>query len=383
MSAGYDLTGNTVTGGINGSKGNSNSSSVYYDNTEIRAGGTFQLTTKEDATFKGANVTADKIDFEIGKNLNVISLQDEYKQNGENKGIGINYGHAEQSDGKSYNSPSGNLSYGESKGESKWVNNQTAITAENGGNIKVGETLTNIGAVVGSQNESLQIEAREVVAVNLKDSDNGKDYNVGLSGIDRKNPVPQTSLQYSDHNKEQETNATFVNTVVVENGKEINLEERGINTEISKAQVIIKDDVTEQIDTVLHTDLLNKDKREDLVNDLNTIGENSKIIGESVGTKLNNNKNGSSEAEIWELEKQTLENITNATEEIVKNKESLVITNEERNDYDKLADKFKDYGVSEIVVVSNETVFRDSNVNIIEGAQAGFDKDTGVIYITE
>ena len=33
--------------------------------------------------------------------------------------------------------------------------------------------------------------------------------------------------------------------------------------------------------------------------------------------------------------------------------------------------------------MSNDTVFRDSDGNIIEGAQAGYDKNTGVIYITE
>ena len=48
--------------------------------------------------------------------------------------------------------------------------------------------------------------------------------------------------------------------MVIENNKEINLEERRINTDIEKAQVITKDDVVEQIDTVLHTDLLNKEK---------------------------------------------------------------------------------------------------------------------------
>ncbi len=299
MSAGYDFTGGTVTGGVNGSKGNSNSSSVYYDNTVINAGGTFQLTTKEDATFKGANVTADKIDFEIGGNLNVISLQDEYKLNGENKSGGINYGHTEQSDGKSYNSPSGNLSYGESKGDSKWVNNHTSIIAENGGSIKVGETLTNVGAIIGSMNDSVRIEAKEVVVENLKDHDNGKGYNVGLSGVDRKNVVPQTELQYGSHDKEQDTNATFVNTVVIENGKEINLEERGINTDIEKAQVITKDDVVEQIDTVLHTDLLNKEKRKELVNDLNTIignlgdikNEVANIYDTAISKIANNDKN--------------------------------------------------------------------------------------------
>ena len=184
-SVGYDITGGTVTGGINGNKGNSNSSSVSYDNTVINAGGTFHLTTKEDATFKGANVTADKIDFEIGGNLKVESLQDEYKLDGKNKGGSLNYGHTESNAG-SYNSGSGNVSYGESSGDSKWVNNQTSIIAENGGNIKVGETLTNVGSIIGSKNDTMNIEAKELVVENLKDHSNGKDYNVGLSGIDEK-----------------------------------------------------------------------------------------------------------------------------------------------------------------------------------------------------
>ena len=78
-----------------------------------------------------------------------------------------------------------------------------------------------------------------------------------------------------------------------------------------------------------------------------------------------------------------MENITKATEEVVKNKDNLVITNDERNDLDKLTEKYNDYGVTKIEVVSNDTVFRDSDGNIIEGAQAGYDKNTGVIYITE
>jgi filamentous hemagglutinin len=96
-----------------------------------------------------------------------------------------------------------------------------------------------------SLNEGMRIEAKEVVIENLKDHDNGKDYNIGLGGIDKKNAIPQTELQYSSHDKEQDTNATFVNTGVIENGQEINLEEKGINTDIDKAQVITKDDVIE------------------------------------------------------------------------------------------------------------------------------------------
>ena len=73
-----------------------------------------------------------------------------------------------------------------------------------------------------------------------------------------------------------------------------------------------------------------------------------------------------------------MENITKATEEVVKNKDNLVITNDERNDLDKLTEKYNDYGVTKIEVVSNDTVFRESDGNIIEGAQAGYDKNTGV-----
>ena len=67
----------------------------------------------------------------------------------------------------------------------------------------------------------------------------------------------------------------------------------------------------------------------------------------------------------------------------IKNKENLSITNEERNDLDKLAKKYSDYGVNKIEVVSNDTVFRDSEGNVMEGAQAGYDKNTGIIYITK
>jgi hypothetical protein len=176
-----------------------------------------------------------------------------------------------------------------------------------------------------------------------------------------------------------------VNTVVLENEKEINLEERGINTDIGKAQVITKDDVTEQIDTVLHTDLLNKEKREDLVNDLDTIGENSKIIGESVETKLNNNKNGDSNAGMGDLEKQPLSNITKAVEEVVKNKENLVLSETDRDSKEKLKDtikdKYADYGVTDVIIIPDGIQLKgeDGEMHSVNGA---FSRD-GVIYITE
>ena len=172
-SVGYDVAQRTMTGGVNVSGGKSNTDSRYYDNTVINVGGIFQLTTKEDALFAGVNVTADKINFDIGRDLSIISLQDEYKSDGKNWGAGLNV--SGKLEGTQFETgsarPSIGGNYGENHQDSKWVNNQTTIIAENGGNIKVGETLTNIGAIIGSLSDQnkLSIEANKVVVENLKD----------------------------------------------------------------------------------------------------------------------------------------------------------------------------------------------------------------------
>ena len=279
-SVGYDIVNQNIIGGLNVSGGNSNTSSKYYDNSVINVGGTFQLTTKEDALFAGVNVTADKINFDIGRDLSIISLQDEYKSDGKNWGAGLNVsGKLEGTQFETGSSrPSMGGNYGENHQDSKWVNNQTTIIAENGGNIKVGETLTNIGSVIGSLSEEnkLSIEANKVVVENLKDHNEGSNYGLGLSGIGlgskeqgNTTPIGQTSVQYGSHDKQQDSNATFVNTEITEAGKKLNLEELGINTDINKAQVVTKDEVVEQIDTVLHTDLLNEVTRNQVIRDIN------------------------------------------------------------------------------------------------------------------
>ena len=59
----------------------------------------------------------------------------------------------------------------------------------------------------------------------------------------------------------------------MQNGEKVDLEARGINTDTSKAQVVTKDEVVDPIDTDLHTDLFNKEKRKELINDLKQLGE--------------------------------------------------------------------------------------------------------------
>ena len=291
-SVGYDIVNQNMTGGLNVSGGNSNTTSKTYDNTTISAGGIFQLTTTEDATFKGANVIADKINFDIGKNLNIISLQDEYKSDGKSYGVGIDVSGEIPGTKKETGVPipSFSGSYSTNSEDSKWVNNQTSIIAENGGNVKVGETLTNIGAIIGSLSEDnkLSIDANKVVIENLKDYNKGENKGAGISGISPETLVPQTSIQYGSHDKEQNTNATFVNTEITENGVKLDLEKLGINTDINKAQVITKDEVVEQIDTVLHTDMGNQKVRDQFVEDIFKTGALIPEIAQGIKEGINN-----------------------------------------------------------------------------------------------
>ena len=146
-----------------------------------------------------------------------------------------------------------------------------------------------------------------------------------------------------------------------------------------------KDDVVDPIDTVLHTDLLNKDKREGILNDINTLVENSEIIGTAIGTKLDNNKHGDPNAAMGDLEKQSLVNITKAVEEVVKNKENLVLSESDRENKEKLKetikDKYEKYGVTDVVIIKDGELLmgEDGEMHAVNGA---FSRD-GVIYIPQ
>ena len=190
---------------------------------------------------------------------------------------------------RGYALPSFGGNYSQDNADSKWVSNQTSIIANNGGNIKVNETLTNIGAIVGSLSEDnkLSIDTKKLVTEDLKDYNKGENYGIDVSGIGKDTWVPQTGVQYGSHDKEQNTNVTFANTEITENGVKLDLEKLGINTDITKAQVVTKDEVVEQIDTVLHTDLINTTTRNQVMVDILQTGALIPEIAQGIKEGLN------------------------------------------------------------------------------------------------
>ena len=174
-----------------------------------------------------------------------------------------------------------NVNGSKGNGEKEWVNKQTSLIAKNGGKIDT-ENLTNIGAIIGSESETnkLKVSANKVVVKDLEDKN--KYENIG-GGVSFGTNVPNVSVKYDKVDKEQINRATALNTDFEISGKKTSAEDLGFNTDISKAQEVTKDE-ERHLDAELHTDLLGKDKQEELkkaggiISDLTTaLGNKGKI----------------------------------------------------------------------------------------------------------
>ena len=156
---------------------------------------------------------------------------------------------------------SANINGSKGNGEKEWVNTQTSLIAKNGGKIDT-ENLTNIGAVIGSESEinKLKVSANKVVVKDLEDKN--KYENIG-GGVSFGTDVPNVSVKHDKVDKEQINRATALNTDFEVAGQKVKAEDLGFNTNKDKAQEVTKDE-ERHLDAELHTDLLGKDKQEEL-----------------------------------------------------------------------------------------------------------------------
>ncbi|MDH2314638.1 hemagglutinin repeat-containing protein [Fusobacterium nucleatum] len=257
-----------------GTKGRGNGTN--YINSTVNVGGKLKADS-ENLTLSGANVEADKLDIKA-KNLVIESKQDKSERKDSS------YGGSFSIDLVNPSSFSANINGSKGNGEKEWVNKQTTLIARNGGKIDT-DSLTNIGAVIGSLNEKekLKVSANKVVVKDLEDKN--KYENIG-AGITIGTDVPNTSIKHDKIDKEQIDRATAINTDFEISGKKTSAEDLGFNTDIDKAQEKTKDE-EKHLDAELHTDLLGKDKQEELkkaggiISDLTTaLGNKSKTEGD-------------------------------------------------------------------------------------------------------
>ena len=234
-----------------GAKGKGNGTS--YVNSTINVGGKLK-TNSENLTLSGANVEADKVDIKA-KNVLIESKQDKSENKDSTYGGGFSIDLANPSNF------SANINGSKGNGEKDWVNTQTSLIARNGGKIDT-ENLTNIGAVIGSENETnkLKVSANKVVVKDLEDKN--KYENIG-GGVSFGTDVPNVSVKHDKVDKEQINRATALNTDFEIAEQKVKAEDLGFNTNKDKAQEVTKDE-ERHLDAELHTDLLGKDKQEEL-----------------------------------------------------------------------------------------------------------------------
>ena len=109
-------------------KGSNHVDATTHQNTTLNAD-QIKITSKGDTTLKGAQATANRIDVDVGKNLNIISQQDTFNQDSKQMGVGAR---VQVSAGSAWDA-SGNFNNSSAKGNSKQVNQQSGLFAGDGG----------------------------------------------------------------------------------------------------------------------------------------------------------------------------------------------------------------------------------------------------------
>ena len=260
-----------------GARGRGNGTN--YINSTVNVGGKLK-TNSENLTLSGANVEADKLDIKA-KNVVIESKQDKSERKDSS------YGGSFSIDLVNPSSFSANINGSKGSGEKDWVNKQSSLIAKNGGKIDT-DSLTNIGAVIGSESEKekLKVSANKVVVKDLEDKN--KYENIG-GGISIGTDVPNTSIKHDKIDKEQINRASAINTDFEISGKKTSAEELGFNTDIDKAQEVTKDE-ERHLDSDLHTDLLGKDKQEELKKAGGIISDLTTALGNKGQTDALENK---------------------------------------------------------------------------------------------
>ena len=304
-------------------KGKGNGTS--YVNSTINIGGNLK-TNSENLTLSGANVEADKVDIKA-KNVVIESKQDKSENKDSTYGGGFSIDLANPSNF------SANINGSKGNGEKEWVNTQTSLIAKNGGKIDT-ENLTNIGAVIGSESEinKLKVSANKVVVKDLEDKN--KYENIG-GGVSFGTDMPNVSVKHDKVDKEQINRATAINADFEISGKKTSAEDLGFNTDISKAQEKTKDE-ERHLDAELHTDLLGKDKQEELKKAGGIISDLTTALGNKGQTDALENK-GKTEGNFLERYKQ-LSMVRAIGDQVEKNPEYLSILDKKAIKNEKIDD---------------------------------------------
>ncbi len=180
------------------------------------------IKSAKDTTVSGGVVTAsNNLNMNVGGNLLVESLQDRDKSGSHT--YGASAGFSSSKDGKGLNA---GVNYNVSKGNRKWVEEQTSLTGANV-NIYVEEKTILKGAVIASTTNNLTLDTGSFEYSNIKDKDISNNVGAGINigqnyageGSEKNNSY-SANASYGYTEKRQTNFATISEgTIIVRDGK--------------------------------------------------------------------------------------------------------------------------------------------------------------------
>jgi hypothetical protein len=238
--------------GVSGSKSSGSSSETTQVNSSVTAGGTLALTSGRDASLKGAVAQGKDVIASVGRDLNVVSVQDEASRKSTSAGFsagltlspGVGLG------------ANGGVNVGKGSGSSSIVSEQTALLAREG---SLGATVKGntdikggvIAAVDGSGADSgrLSLTTGTLSASDIKDSAKSKDVSVGVSASinnvtdrnTRSANLPVVDGSFASSTFKQDTKATIGQGTITVGVPGENVT---VNRDIDQSQIVTKDKQT-------------------------------------------------------------------------------------------------------------------------------------------
>ncbi|AEV60825.1 hemagglutinin repeat-containing protein [Pseudomonas ogarae] len=240
---------------VNIGKGNLDREGNRQQEAYLYAGNRLGFTSGKDTNISGATLRGDEVVGRVGGDLNVSSVPDTGEVKGKEFDLSVT---ATFGPGAGV---SGSVGYGQTTGETHWVEQQTKITGKNKVDIRTEDHTQLDGALIAADNGNLKLDTGTLGFSDIagKDKEHGYYLNVGGSysqggggaqdssqvgkGEKDKNGWSISGWEY-EKDRQQTVRATVgAGEVVVRNDSKTGADSTaGLNRDVSKAYEITKDD---------------------------------------------------------------------------------------------------------------------------------------------
>ncbi|MCO8047148.1 hemagglutinin repeat-containing protein [Acinetobacter towneri] len=270
------------------------------------------MKSQGDTTLKGAQAKANRIDADVGGNLNIISQQDTLDQKNKQMGVGAR---VQVSVGTAWDA-SGNFNNSSAAGNSKQVNQQSGLFAGDGGyHVKADHVDLQGGAIASTASkENNDLTANSLKFSNIENESSHKATTVALSG----------GTRFGEEKGTDSTGKTYTNNVNWRDSTTFSptLPQQDKDSDSSTTYATItagniniggKDTTVEKLG--IHSDINTANQKVDALPDLQAILDKQKIVSDATSTIVaatrtySQNKQAEAEAQKQAAEAQALEKL--------------------------------------------------------------------------